>query len=94
MHSRRQTRSPERDPRSKASENRKDTTRWGSILALATIFIVFIYVLLTSDTWYVPKQIQDQKGVGIVDPGDIIRFRTSYGDIRVVLRPDVAPRTV
>ena len=30
----------------------------------------------------------------VVDPNDIVRFTTEYGNIRVVLRPDIVPRTV
>jgi len=90
MHSRRQTRSPTGEPRSKASENRKETTRWSSILALVTLFVVFFYIIFVYD-WY---NIPSKSLTGMVPTSDIIRFKTPLGDIRVVVRPDICPNTV
>ena len=54
-----------------------------------TLFVVFLYVVFVYDWYDTP-----QKMTGVVSPTDIIRFRTEHGDIRVVVRPDVAPKTV
>src|SRR3990167_1825649 len=84
----RRGRSPVGSPRSKAAENRKDTTRISSIAALATIFIVFLYVM------FIYYDDEPTRFATVVNPNDIVRFTTEYGNIRVVLRPDIAPRTV
>merc|ERR1712137_337325 len=85
----RQTRSPLGEPRSKDSPDRQQATKWSSLVALLTIFVVFIYVAFVYDWYGEPSKVQ-----GVVPVEDIIRFKTKYGDIRVVLRPDRAPQTV
>ena len=87
MHSRRQTRSPLGEPRSKASPDRKVTTKWSSVAALVTIFALFVWVMIAFDWYGPPSRVS-------VPSGDAIRFTTEYGDVLVLLRPDFAPRTV
>eukprot|EP00011_Vannellida_sp_DIVA3-517-6-12_P008430 CAMPEP_0114626382 /NCGR_PEP_ID=MMETSP0168-20121206/11753_1 /TAXON_ID=95228 ORGANISM="Vannella sp., Strain DIVA3 517/6/12" /NCGR_SAMPLE_ID=MMETSP0168 /ASSEMBLY_ACC=CAM_ASM_000044 /LENGTH=208 /DNA_ID=CAMNT_0001837685 /DNA_START=71 /DNA_END=694 /DNA_ORIENTATION=- len=76
---------------SAAHGDRQKGTRWSSVAALAVMFVLFFYFVLSYDGN--PGNAMRPEAVR-VSPSNILRIVTPLGAIRVVLRPDAAPKTV